>query len=292
MLSARCFRFAVPAFGLLVGLAPVSVSHAGQASEKERCLQSYDQAQTLRQADKLMASREELLVCARAVCPTVIRKDCIQWLAEVEESLPTVVIEASKPDGRDAVSVRVTVDGKPFLDEIDGKAVPLDPGVHTFRFELEGAKPIEERIVIYEGVKNRRVRVSFESDAPEPEPSVAPPPSPPPSEPVSHGPPALAWVLGGLGIAGLGGFAALGLQFDSKLNDLDKCEPLCSQSDVDSASMTRTLALVSGGVGVVSLGVATYLFVRKPDTESSAPSSSVDVIAVPGGWMGGVRGRF
>ena len=283
---------ALSAFGLALG-----AGRPAHADDKQACLEAYDQAQTLRQEDKLVASREQLLICARNVCPSILRKDCTQWLSEVDTSIPTVVLEVRTADGRDLVDVRVTVDGKPLVTQIDGKAVPVDPGVHTFRFEADDQDaPIEERIVIHEGAKNRTITVKFKGadDVPD-KPGTVGGGGGTEDTGVSDGPSPLAYVFGGVGLVGIGAFTFFGLSFDSKLNDMDSCKPNCPQGDADSASSTRTMALISGGVGVVSLGVATVLFLS-PGSSEPAPATAgvhrLELLPVEGGAVGMLGGRF
>ena len=268
------------------------------ADDKQVCLDAYDKAQTMRQERKLSAAREQLILCVRSVCPAMIRRDCTDWMVAVEAAMPSVVISARGPDGQDAVDVTVTVDGKPFVSQLDGKAVPLDPGVHAFRFALNGAAPVEQRTVILEGVKNRQVAVEFKvaSASSSGSSSASPAPAEDTGPSTTKRPPALAYVLGGVGLVGLGGLTYFGLSFDSKLSGMDSCKPNCPQSDADSASKTRIFALVSGGVGVVSLGVSTWLFLA-PRRHSSAPVSAarattLDVLPLDGGAYGSLRGTF
>ncbi len=295
-------RFAAATTGAVIVLSV----QAAAADDKQACLDSYDKAQTMRQAGQLIEAHQALLVCVRNVCPAIIRRDCTQWLGEVEEATPSVVISAKRPDGQDAVDVTVTVDGKPFVSQLDGKSVPINPGVHNFHFEFEGAEPIDQRIVISEATKNRPISVEFKAAGKEPEAGGTAGEAP--TEQQGQGtpgqdmgtsrrkPPTLAYVLGGVGLAGLGGLTYFGLKFDSELNDMDKCKPFCPQSDADHASTTRVLALVSGGVGVVSLGVATYLFLAPPGAAKASVETGsiprVDVLPLDGGAFGSVRGVF
>jgi len=290
-------RFALA--GLTVFAASFGSARTLHADDKQACLEAYDKAQTMRQEDKLVAAREQLLTCARNVCPSILRKDCTTWLSEVDASMPTVVLSVRDAKGADLVDVKVTVDGEPFVTQIDGKAVPVDPGVHTFRFEVDGSEPVEERIVIHAAAKNRGITIKLGGD----------------EVPTgggttgggattggtvdtgeAGGPPVLAYVFGGVGLVGLGAFTYFGTQFDSKLNDMDACKPNCTQSDADDASSTRTMAYVSAGVGVVSLGVATYLFLSAPSGEEVSTEVSslphVDLMPVRGGAVGSFGARF
>lgn len=284
------------ALSVLIAAAVVIPAQPAAADDKQACLEAYDGAQTLRQGNDLVGAREQLLVCARNVCPGILRNDCTQWLSEVDASMPTIVLSVKDASGNDLVDVTVTVDGKPFVTQIDGRAVSVNPGVHTFRFEVEGEEPVEERIVIHEAAKNRTVTVKIggeKTDTPKGGDTGG---AVSVDTDTAGKPPVAAYVLGGVGLLGLGAFAYFGTQFDSKLDDMDSCKPNCPQSDADDASSTRTLAFVSAGVGVVSLGVATYLFLSAPSSEEAAAQSArlprVDVIPMQGGALGTVGARF
>src|SRR5277367_3171243 len=99
--------------GALACFLTITASDAVRADEsdtKKACLTSFDRAQQLRAASKLRDTRDALIECSREVCPTLIRKDCDQWMSEVLVSLPSVVFGAQDASGKDLVAVRVTVD--------------------------------------------------------------------------------------------------------------------------------------------------------------------------------------
>lgn len=133
-----------------------------------QCLASAERSLDLRSRHQLRASREELLVCASPACPTEVRDECARRVDVVNAAIPTLVLVARDATGTDVAAVRVTADGTPFADRLDGTALPLDPGEHTFRFESEGRPAIEKTLVIREGEKARREVVVF---GPPPAPS-------------------------------------------------------------------------------------------------------------------------
>jgi hypothetical protein len=274
-----------------------------RADTKQECLAAYDKAQTLIQSNKLVAAREQLLVCGKAACPSFVSDDCGKWLSDVDTRTPTVVIDARSPDGQDAVDVTVEVDGKPLLSKIEGRAMPLDPGEHVFRFQMSGARPIERRFVIHESVKGRHISVQFESDAAT-APSAAPAatqsaPAPatvssaresPTSKKGGVGAP--VYVLGGLGLLGMASFAYFGLDYDHRLNDLDGCKPNCDVSRTDRSNVSRILAFVSAGVGVAALGTAAVMLISGSGKKRGNDAAMIDVMPLPGGAMGVFRGSL
>ncbi len=248
-----------------------------QAQTQEACLWSYDQAQRLRDRGKLIETRERLLVCAQDVCPELARKDCERWLRDVDASTPSVVVRARDPDGRDAVDVQVWVDGAPFLRNLDGRARPLDPGVHFLRYEMAGGKATQDRIVVVEGEKNRVLLVDFAKDAGDTTPATTRASRP------------AAYLFAGIGVVGIAGFAYFASTGLSERSELERtCYPSCSEADVDRARSKLVIGDISLGLGITSAGVATWLFVRA----SPSSSTSFGVVPVTGGSVATVRGMF
>src|SRR5580692_7308798 len=105
------------------------------ADEKQVCSDAYQQAQKLREAHKLVTAREQMKVCARAECPGFIAKDCADWLKDVELRIPSVVLTGKNAAGADVTDMKVSIDGAPLVSKLDGLAVDVDPGAHTFAFE-------------------------------------------------------------------------------------------------------------------------------------------------------------
>ncbi|WP_437932449.1 hypothetical protein WMF37_25380 [Sorangium sp. So ce291] len=178
---------------LAAALSLAGIDARAQPS-KRACAAAYERAQGLRRDGKLIAAREALIACSQPTCPAAAVADCGPWLAEVEKSLPSVVIAARDAGGRERLDVRVLVDGRLLAAALDGKALPVDPGPHTFRYEPAGGPAVEERVLIREGEKNRAITVILgapPAGAPSsPRPMVAPAaPSAPPSAAPSAPPP-------------------------------------------------------------------------------------------------------
>jgi hypothetical protein len=283
--------------------APAEAQQPSARDKKRACVESYEQAQQLRNVGKLTESRERLLVCSSDECPTAVRGDCANWLAEVESNLPSVVIEARLPMGRETADVNVWVDGQVFARGLDGRALTVDPGVHTFRFESASAGKSEQQVIIRQGEKNRKIVVQFGSGSPGPAPAEITPSTPLPkteTPKASSGGsalyPVLPLVLVGVGVAGVGTFAGFALSGKQLERDLrDKCAPSCSESQVNGVKQRYLYADVAMTVGVASLlgGALTY-FLLKDDRPSSSSGARLqfDIGAAPGGGVAGLSGRF
>ena len=289
------------------GTTALAGEGVARADDREQCASAADQAQQLRDEGKYRRAREQLIVCARDVCPAPIKRDCLEWLSQVENTAPTVVFGAR--DGtKDLSDVKVYVDGAAVTERLDGKPVQMDLGKHTVKFEYQGQTK-EEEVIIGAGQKNRNVTVTFSGSATAPTGPTGPSGAAPPAE-GGGGSLVPAIIVGGVGVLAIGSFAIFGLGGKSDVSDLEKtCKPHCAQSDVDAAKTKLLIADISLGVGIVALGVATYLVITRPKIEpdiktghaTNAPrplpkrgftNVSVDFGALNGGAMGSLGARF
>ena len=122
------------AFGLWLSASPAVAADP----TKQECVAANESAQDLQRTGKLREARASLAVCTAASCPGAVREDCGQRLKEVEAALPRLVFAAKDALGHDLGAVRVTIDGEPLLDKLDGSSTTVDPGEHHFTFEAEG----------------------------------------------------------------------------------------------------------------------------------------------------------
>jgi hypothetical protein len=274
---------------------------AARADEVEACASAATEAQRLRRDGKLTGARARILACARAECPFPVRSLCADLARDVEASLPTVIVGARDPHGRDIAAARVLLDGIPLAGALEGKAIPVDPGPHTLRVEREGSAPAEQGVVIREGEKNRLLLVVLDEGtpptdrpSPSPSPAVAQPPPESTSAPASASTsasgraPVAAYVLGGLGLASLATFAVLAVDGQRRY-DACSSTPHCSGNAVDALLTERVAAWVTLGAGVALLGVSAWLFLAHP-----APSAHYALVLdpTPGGIVAGIHGAL
>jgi hypothetical protein len=245
---------------LAVGLCPRGAAADGPS--KDQCFDAYEQAQRLRKEYKLRAAHEQLVTCGADSCPAFVRQDCAKWLGEVEASTPTIVVLARRADGTAIEGARATLDGGPFADALDGRAVAVDPGPHDLRCEAEGAA-VQTRIVVAEGAKNQQFLVSFGA-APVPAPVEKPPP-----RPARGGIPTATWVLGGVAVAGAISFTA----FAVAGRQVQSCAPTCTRGQVDDLRRDYLIADVSWITGLVAAGAALYFALTAP--ASTPPATAI-----------------
>ena len=109
-----------------------------------------------------------------------------------------------------------------------------------------------------------------------------------------------------MGVLALGSFAIFGLIGKSDVDDLESCRGHCAESDVDHARTKLIVADISLGVGIVALGVATYMFFTRPKEAPNGVSVKAGTSSKPfglsgvafdagptvGGAVGGLRAAF
>lgn len=273
--------------------------------DRAECAAAAEDAQKLRDEGKYRRAREQMLVCARDVCPGPIKSDCGKWLTEVDRDAPTVVFGAKDQKG-DLADVRVSMDGVSVQERLDGKPVLVDSGEHTFKFETKDGQTQEQKVILRAAEKARPIIVTFGSgtgatgggntgggnaggggtgggDTGGGSSLVLP------------------IALGGVALVGIGLFAVFGITGKSDVDDLQTCKPNCSEDKVDSARTKLIIADISLGVGVVAAAVAAYLFIThksdatvKTGAQNNTWFSKVRLDGGPiaGGAMTGLTATF
>jgi hypothetical protein len=263
---------------------------AGEKPSKQQCAAAYVAAQRLRKADKLSEAKAQLEVCADDACPAALTKDCKPWLEDVLQNQPSVKISVIGLDGKPAGDARVTVDGR-SVDANAAEPIELDPGKHQFHFELEGANPVDKEIQLSRGDKALPVSADFSGQAPAPSaPESAP--APEPKAETGRPIPVSVWILGGVGLVGLGSFAYFGSKGKSEENHLaDTCAPNCDQSDVDASHRKYLIADISLGLSLLAFSGAAYFYFTRPTKERTPTALSITPLQ-HGGAAAFVSGSF
>ncbi|MBK7580470.1 MAG: hypothetical protein IPI67_09725 [Myxococcales bacterium] len=280
----------------LAALAGVCVAPAAAAGKKE-CAVAYVEAQKLKAESSFVKSREQLILCAKDECLAAVKKDCVAWLDEVNASIPSFVIEAKGPDGKETFDVKVSVDGEVVAEKLDVKAIEVDPGTHKLVLEYAGEAPVEQELILRQGQKNKVIEVSFaKKTAAKPDAVAEPDPTPEPDPKLdtSKKPPTLSYVLGGVGLVALVGTTYFWLGASSAEKDLEdkKCEPNCDQADVDSIKSKRLIGDIALGVGAACIGAAAYLWLAPKKSSAPKEAAALDVRVGPGGAWAGYSGSF
>lgn len=240
---------------------------AGAGSElRDECLKAHEDAQVLRLDAKLVETKQALAACVVEGCPNAVRADCTEWMSQVVAATPSVVFAASSERG-DETDVRVLMDGAELTLRLDGKAIELNPGPHTFRFELAPYPGIEQEVVLREGERERALAVRFGSAAAEPPPPPARAPISLPSEPPPPRP--VPWVsvaLGGVTLAAVASATTFGLiALNERRDKLDSCAPLCTDRQKRDVERPALAADISVAIALASGAAAIYTYWTRPE---------------------------
>jgi hypothetical protein len=257
-----------PRWPVAIALASalVAATSAARADAPRACTDAVERGQSLRDAVKLRDARAAFLMCAEPPCPDVIQRQCAQWIAELDARIPSVIVTAGDEEGRDLVEVHVAVDGQPFADRLDGIAVPIDPGVHTFRFEAPGMKLLERNAVLREAERFQKLHVTLARAPAAPVPTTASPPALSAAAPARPESGRGTWgraaiVATSVGVVA-GGiftyFAVAGAVDDHRL--ATSCSPNCAPASVDSLRGELRGADIALGVAVAALALATWFY--------------------------------
>jgi hypothetical protein len=159
-----------------------------------------------------------------------------------------------------------------------GAERPTDPGTHQVTASAPGYLAAQSYVTLTEGGR-QELTLSLVKD-----PNAVAPPAPAvpapaqPAEPITQPPPVpeskpktAAYVLLGVGAAGLVTGSVTGLMALSKKNDLDcpdhECPPGTQQDNLDSAKSLALVSTIGFGVGVAGAVIGTILLVSGGTSE-------------------------
>jgi hypothetical protein len=263
-------------------LALLALSRSAAADDAADCIEASEAAQSLRDRHILIEARDKFGACSRDVCPRAVRADCLAQRADVDAAVPTVVFRAKDAHGDDVVDVQVFCDGKELTSKLDGTALFVNPGPHTFRFEPKGGTSFDRTLVVGEGEKNRVVVVE-QAPTSQPAPAAVPPVLVPqtPTPPAETGGRRLSipgLVVASIGVAATIPMAALWVAGTSDVNQMrQSCAPPhglgCSSSRVSSDRTELEVGDAFLGVAVVGVVTGVTLLWTRAAHRSESPSA-------------------
>jgi hypothetical protein len=285
---------------LVATAAALSMTALPSSAEvtKGDCIDANARAQDLRRDGRFALARDQLRLCADSTCPSLVRNDCVKRLDALDGVQPTIVFDATDTTGADVFDVRVSVDGQLLASSLEGTPLRVDPGVHVFKLETDGAPPVMKKILVREGEAERHERVVLGAATPR---GGVQADSPAASSEMGRQQ-IVGLSLGGAGIAGLGLGAAFGLLASSAWSSAKAacggnpgaCTNVASGSAYHSTTETdgaiSTGAFVVGGLLLVGGGVL-FLTGGRQEHER-APSALVVPTFGPGQVGVGVNGAF
>jgi hypothetical protein len=180
----------------------------------------------------------------------------------------------------------IYVDGAALAEQAWGIAMPVDPGKHVVRAEAPGKQPFETSVETAAGADGEHVEIPALKDAAGGTTAVGgevSEGSASPSKPGSLR--TVGWVLEGVGVVGIGVGSFFGLRAMSRWSDRkDNCVGGCNEAAKtagDEASTAATISTIGFGVGLVSIGVGTYLLLSSSGEKQATESVGSKVQWVP-----------
>jgi hypothetical protein len=311
-LIRRSFQVGACGAAILLCAVPGKTEPEKPKSDKAACKVAYKTAQEREQSSRLREAQELYLACSKVACGAFMRPECTTKYTQLQSDVPSVIPVVTDETGAAKVDVQVKMDGELLTSKLDGRALPVDPGMHEFQFSTDAGVIATEKVMIMVGQRNSPVAVSLakhgqrtlaasvtlpapanrSSLEPHATPSklstdkAAPPKMVSESSPVEESPDmaapeprrksagALPYIIGGAGVLGLGAGALLTV-WGKKDNDaLGQCSPNCLSSSVSRVKTLYTVADISIGVGAAALGVAAYIFATTGYTKEKAPTKA------------------
>jgi len=291
----------------------------GKKAVANQCESTWRDAQARSDAGHLRQARDLFLECAKPSCGPVHVKQCMARLTQLQSDIPTIVPLATDDAGAPMVDVQVKADGEVMTLKLDGRALPMDPGMHELSFSTWAHGVFAtEKVLIVEGQRNRAIAVSLrEPDPPPPpqkvavEPTAAVRPAPDvapvaPSAasqdaiaaalPKRGGRGALPYLLGGVGLASLGAGALMTYWGNKDNTALSSCSPHCAEADVTHIHSLYLASDVTFAAGAAALGLAGVLLLTGHSSSDSAPTAHAAygflVQPTPSGAFASVKAAF
>lgn len=180
----------------------------------------------------------------------------------------------------------IYVDGAALAEQAWGIAMPVDPGKHVVRAEAPGKQPFETTVETAAGTDGEHVEIPALTDAAAGGTSAGGKVSESSPSPGKSGSGrTIGWVLEGVGVVGVGVGSFFGLRALSRWSDRnDGCVGGCTpaaKTAGDEAGTAATISTVGFGVGLVSIGVGTYLLLSNSGEKERAESVGSGVRWVP-----------
>jgi hypothetical protein len=230
------------------------------ASEAE-CEAAFHHALELANHGRLQAARDDLQTCESTACGEVVRHRCMLRSELIAADLPTVVLSVTDDDDAPIGDVRVLADGRLLTSQIDGVALPLDPGIHELAFSRGETVFATKKLVVLQGQRNRIIAVRYHAARAAAAARVEASPVRAELRATTTGRASYlpSYLTLGVGAAAIGGAALLTMWGRGDNDRLAECAPSCPQASVDHIHRLYLAADISLGVGVAAVAVGSWL---------------------------------
>ena len=287
--------------GAAIFLSAASAQGEPRHREDSACTAAHKAAEEREASGLLIEAKEVLLQCAQPSCGGFLAQECTTKYTQLDADVPSIVPLVNDVAGSPRPDVEVRIDGALVASRLDGRALPVNPGLREITFASDGRIFATQQIIAVQGQRNRTIAVVFHPVPPDPEQSsdaasneepaparalhpssAAASAASAPAEPHPKRSHALSYTLASVGVVGLGGYALL-TYWGAKDNSLlARCSPSCPQASVDQVRSRYLAADISLGVGIAALGAAIWSIAAQRsagESEQQSPQQAL-VLAV------------
>jgi hypothetical protein len=155
---------AAAAIAILAIVAPARAQKSARprAEAKANCRSAYQAASERIRSGQLREASRFLQTCAKMQCESVLRRRCLATFTQLDSTdIPTIVPVVKDDAGAEQRDVQVMMDEEVLTTQIDGSALPVDPGLHEFSFSADGKVFATQRVIVAQGQRNRTISVSM-----------------------------------------------------------------------------------------------------------------------------------
>lgn len=264
--------------GLVVLPTPCLAGDPEPSASSPECREAFEEADlelAPTHEPRLLRARELLRRCASSDCRPWMIADCAKSLVDVERRIPSVVLAAHE-SGRSIVDARVREGNTWLVQQLDGRSVEVEPGVHTLVLVLRSGKEVRTSFVVEEGARLQRL----EFDVP-PSPLLSPAALQPlPSAAHTEHSRAPTWLrpagtvaaiagVGGIVLGSAFGIAAWNDRESANCDARGLCDPEPLRRANSEASAATAGFAVGGavlGLGLLALGYSLWASHPRPST--------------------------
>ena len=129
------------------------------------CQVAFEAGQQKEQVGRLVEASQLFAQCAEESCGLSMFHDCIVRSTRISTALPSVVPVVVDENGAPRVDVQVKMDGRVIAAQLNGRAIPVDPGTHDFSFSTSEGVFVSQRLTIAKGERNQPLAFSYPSGA-------------------------------------------------------------------------------------------------------------------------------
>jgi hypothetical protein len=260
---------------LMAASSTLAFATPAHADDADRCADQAETAPLLREKGRWLEARSLYERCAADACPRVVRTDCREALADLNRTIPKLSVRVRDDGGRDRIEARVEIDGVRVGPDERARGVEVDPGRHVVRARLDGSEAAQrlepsEQVVVVDPADHLRV-VEVVLTTPAAAATAAPAAMPPARAVAPQRNRTAAVIVGSIGLTLLAGFTALGSSTYADYSHLQgTCGHACNRADVDSLRTRAAIADSLLGAGLVTLVVATLLWLYAPERHGAS----------------------